>query len=267
MSEPKTTALRYVREGSRLVVTLDDPATRNAMTDALVGDLFAVAEWAAADRSLRTLIIQGNNGSFCAGADLKGAKQNLSKADAEDPVREGNRRGGRLFSAINSQPQTVIAIVDGPAFGGGFGLTCCADVVITGPRARFSLSETTLGLPPAQIAPYVVARLGMRMARRLAMTGTRFDGKKAVEYGLSDFHGETQEQIDAILKDVLNDIGRCAPGALAITKKLVQSFMPIPDAYIDQAADAFAECLTGEEGREGVTAFNEKRPARWVEKL
>ena len=267
MSDPKTTALRYARESSRLVVTLDDPATRNAMTDALVGDLMAVSQWAAADKSLRTLIIQGNNGSFCAGADLKGAKNNLSRDNAEDPVREGNRQGGRLFATINRQPQTVIAIVDGPAFGGGFGLTCCADVVITGPRARFSLSETTLGLPPAQIAPYVVARLGMRMARRLAMTGTRFDGKKAVEYGLSDFHGENQEQIDALVKDVLNDIGRCAPGALAVTKRLVQSFMPVSDDYINVAADAFAECLTGEEGREGVAAFNEKRPARWAEKL
>lgn len=267
MSEPQTTALRYSREGSRLTVTLDDPVTRNAMTEALVGDLTAVSGWAAADKSLRTLIIQGANGSFCAGADLKGAKATLGKGNAEDPVREGNRNGGRLFAAINNQPQTVIAIVDGPAFGGGFGLTCCADVVITGPRARFSLSETTLGLPPAQIAPYVVARLGMRMARRLAMTGTRFDGKKAVEYGLSDFHGENQEQIDAILKDVLNDIGRCAPGALAVTKKLVLGFAPIAENYIDIAADAFADCLTGEEGREGVAAFNEKRPARWVEKL
>jgi isohexenylglutaconyl-CoA hydratase len=268
-SLPQTKAIRLDRKGSRLYVTLDDPATRNAMTEQLTSDLSAVLAATAEDRTLRTMIIQGSNGAFCAGANLKGARVSLGEpppAGAPDPLFLSNRRGGELFARVNSHPLTVIAIVTGPAFGGGFGLACCADVVISTPQSRFALSETSLGLPPAQIAPYVAARLGLKTARRLALTGARFDGKYALEIGLADFYCATEQELEATMTKLLNDIGRCAPGANAVTKRLLLATVGRrPEELLDAAAEAFAACLRGPEGREGVAAFNEKRPASWVE--
>jgi isohexenylglutaconyl-CoA hydratase len=185
-----------------------------------------------------------------------------------DPVMVDNRNAGALFQSLNSHPQTTIAIVDGPAFGGGFGLACCADIVICTGRARFALSETGLGLPPAQIAPYVVSRLGLRTTRRLALTGLRFDGREAAAIGLADYFCETAEALDTTLAMLLNGIGRCAPGANAVTKDLLLSLSPAGgDAYLDRAAAAFAACLRSAEGQEGVAAFNGKRAAHWVDDL
>ncbi|GGC68056.1 enoyl-CoA hydratase/isomerase family protein [Chelatococcus reniformis] len=268
---PATTILKLDRQGSRLYATIADPSTRNAMTAALVEDLWAVLNATENDRSLRTLILQGADGAFCAGADLKGTNKALDSAPGAgevDPLEAQNRAGGELFAKLNEHPLAVIAVVDGPAFGGGFGMACCADIVLATPRARFALSETGLGIPPAQIAPYVVGRIGLRMARRLGLAGTRLDGAQAQDIGLVDFYCETADSLEATLTKVLNDIGRCAPGANAVTKRLFLSVGSLsPAAYRDEAARAFAGCLRGEEGQEGVRAFAEKRPARWVEKI
>jgi isohexenylglutaconyl-CoA hydratase len=263
--------IRVERQRARLTVTLDHQPTRNALTAPLAAELQAVLNEAAADRTLQTLILRGANGSFCAGADLKTAltrmEQPVSPGEP-DPVAADNRHAGLLFQSLNSHPQTVIAIVDGPAFGGGFGLACCADIVICTSRARFALSETGLGLPPAQIAPYVVSRLGLRTTRRLALTGLRFDGREAAAIGLADYFCETEVDLEVTLTALLKGIGRCAPGANAVTKDLLLSLSPAGgDAYLDRAAAAFATCLRSAEGREGVAAFNGKRAANWVDDL
>jgi isohexenylglutaconyl-CoA hydratase len=155
--------------------------------------------------------------------------------------------------------------VNGPAFGGGVGLACCADIVIATARARFALSETSLGLPPAQIAPYVIARVGERQARRLALTGARLDGKEAAAIGLADVYCETDAERDAQLEKLLGQIARCAPDANAVTKHLILTCGDSsPQDYIEEAAQSFAECLRGPEGREGVAAFLEKRTPNWI---
>jgi isohexenylglutaconyl-CoA hydratase len=267
---PATKVIRLERRGFRLIATIDDPATRNAMTDALVSDLFALLEATADDRSLRVLVLQGANGAFCAGANLKGNLERLKadlKLDETDPLFTANRRGGELYARVNSHPMLVVANVDGPAFGGGFGLACCADIVVTTPRARFALSETGLGIPPAQIAPYVVARIGLHQARRLALTGARFDGREAAAIGLVDHYCERDDDLQATLQAIYDNVGRCAPGANATTKRLLLATIGRrPEDMIDEAATAFSSSLRGEEGREGLAAFLEKRAARWVEK-
>jgi isohexenylglutaconyl-CoA hydratase len=159
----------------------------------------------------------------------------------------------------------VIALVDGPAFGGGFGMTCCADIVLASARARFALSETSLGLVPAQIAPHVVARIGLRQARRLALTGEQISGQRAVDIGLVDITAETVDDLQAALEDLLNKIRRCGPRANGVTKRLLQSLAPAPETFIEAAADAFTAALRGPEGQEGVAAFVEKRKPRWFE--
>ena len=131
----------------------------------------------------------------------------------------------------------TIAVVDGAAVGGGMGLAAAADIVIATARARFALAETSLGLPPAQIAPYLVARLGERLARRLALTGARLDGREAEAIGLADFYCGTDAERDARLEALLTAIERCAPGANAETKRLFRACRAAtPEAYIENAA-------------------------------
>ncbi len=249
--------------GPHLIATLDHPPTKNALTDQLMRELNELLDATADDTAIRSLVLRGANGVFCAGADLKAALAHLDKPPGDtDPVALMNRSVGELYARLNSYPKAVVAVVEGPAFGGGFGMVCCADMVIVGDDALFALSETSLGLPPGQIAPFVVGRIGQSAARRLALSGLRVDAVEAVRIGLADQHCDAQT-IEAELTRLLNMIARCAPRANAVTKQLIQHSSP----SIQLAADAFASCLRDEEGREGVSAFAQKRPAAWVEKL
>ena len=173
-----------------------------------------------------------------------------------------NRSVGELYAKLNGYPKAVVAVVEGPAFGGGFGMACCADMVIVGDNALFALSETTLGLPPGQIAPYVVGRIGQSAARRLALSGMRVDAPEALRIGLADQHCDAQS-LETELTRLLNMIAKCGHNANSVSKRLILDAAP----SIDAAANAFATCLRDDEGREGVSAFNEKRPAAWVQKI
>jgi isohexenylglutaconyl-CoA hydratase len=263
---PPTRVLELERRGAQLVVTLNDPATRNALSAAMLADLEAVLAATHDDRTVRAIILQGRDGMFCAGGNLKGAFGEAAPAPgARDPVHEENQRGGRLLHDLNHHPMAVIALVDGPAMGGGLGLACCADIVITTPRARFALSETSLGLTPAQIAPFVINRIGLATARRLALSGAHFDGAVAAAVGLSDHHCESAEQAAGTLQRLLADIGRCGPYANAVTKALLFEVAGSGrDDVIRRAADAFTACLRSDEGREGIAAFLEKRRPAWA---
>src|SRR5690606_31682175 len=133
---------------------------------------------------------------------------------------------------------------------------------------KFSLSETGLGIPPAQIAPFVVKRVGLTTARRLALTGMRFDGHAALAMGLVHETADDADALERSLTRVLNEIGRCAPGANAVTKRILLDSLTEPlDAVLDAASDDFAAQLRGAEGQEGVMAFLQKRPAEWVETI
>ncbi len=256
------------QNGPHLTITLDDPKRQNALSRDMVVEFERALDDSRAAR-LSSLVIKGANHVFSAGADLKSLSDALARSlgpGESDPLQDLNRAGGEFFAKLNAHPAATIAIVDGAAVGGGVGLACCADIVIATPRARFALAETSLGFPPAQIAPYLVARLGERVARRLALTGARLDGREAVAIGLADFYCDTEPELGAQLRTLLNQIARCAPGANAETKRLILSER-VGAAYVDEAAASFARALRGPEGREGVSAFLEKRAPRWAERL
>lgn len=254
--------------GPHLIATLDHAATKNALTDQLMHELNALLDATAEDSAIRSLVIRGANGVFCAGADLKAALERMDEPVADsDPVAEMNRRVGQLYFKLNHYPKAVVAVVEGAAFGGGFGMACCADVVVVGENALFALSETSLGLPPGQIAPYVVTRIGQSGTRRLALSGMRVDAEEALRIGLADQYC-TADVIESELARLLNMIGKCAPQANAVSKRIIQrTSPPIDEAVIASAAQAFADCLRHDEGREGVSAFNNKRPAEWAHKI
>jgi isohexenylglutaconyl-CoA hydratase len=251
--------IRTRREGRHLILTLADAARQNALSGEMVAEVDAALD--ALPEGLGALVIEGEGGVFSAGADLKALQGALATPPGEtDPLEALNAAGGRFFARLHALPCVTVALVDGAAVGGGMGLAAAADIVIATPRARFALTETSLGLPPAQIAPYLVARLGLRVATRLALTGARLDGREAAALGLADFYSET-DGTDR-LGEVLAAVARCAPGANAATKRLLRA-VGSPD-YIEGAARAFAAALRGPEGLEGLAAFAGKRGPDWA---
>lgn len=268
---PKCQTLLVEEDGSVLRVTFNRPESKNALSGEMVEELLHVCEAVKDDRGIRTIILRGAGGAFCAGGDIKGFRESFTApapaAGERDPIAINNRKFGSFLELFNQLPQTVVGVIEGAAFGGGLGLVCVTDIAICMADTKFALSETGLGIPPAQIAPFVVQRVGLTNARRIGLSGARFDGRHAKELGLVHFIAETVEGCDEILKKVLNDIGRCAPGANAETKSImVRSTYENLTPVLDDAADAFARQLRGPEGQEGVAAFLEKRAASWVEK-
>lgn len=262
--------LRTLRQGGFLFLTMDDAATRNALSPQMVQELQAAIDTAAADATVRAVVLRGAHGFFCAGGSMGNFQEGMNSAQAPggiDPIAANNRRFGDFMIALARLPKVLVVVVEGAAMGGGLGLACAADVVLARSDAKFALSETTLGLVPAQIAPFVVARIGQASARRLALTGERIDAAEALRIGLSDFVATDVIALEGKLVAILQGIARCAPRANAETKALLrrcaeQDF----GTLLDDAAQAFARQMRGE-GAEGVAAFRDKRAAAWVEKI
>ncbi|HEV2547259.1 MAG TPA: enoyl-CoA hydratase/isomerase family protein [Stellaceae bacterium] len=267
---PTCMTLLLQRRGPRLDVTLHRPDAKNALNAEMVQDLLRVVEYLENARDISTLVLRGAAGTFCAGGDIKGFMAQFKSPPPlpgeKDPVAIQNRRFGTFLARFDSLPQTIVVVVEGAAFGGGLGLAAIGDVAIATADARFAMSETGLGVVPAQIAPFVAARVGVPEARRLALTGVRFDGREAGRIGLVHHVCEDAAALEATLVKVLAEIVRCAPGANAATKRLLLASRTTPlEPLLDRAADAFAAALRGPEGREGVTAFLEKRKPAWTE--
>ncbi len=261
---PETSALLIEPENGFLRIWFNRPETRNALNAQVVTELSLVLDAVRDDRAVRALVLRGKGGVFCAGGDISGFKASAQGGDAA-AVARGNRAFGDLMMKLNEQPQVVVMLVEGGAVGGGLGLCCVGDVVIVEKAARFQLSETSLGIPPAQIAPFVAERVGLTQARRLMLTGARFGGEEAVRLGIGHFIADGADELERLGEDALAQIAKCAPSANASTKSIVFESTRRPRGEtLDFAANEFARCLLSEEGREGVAAFLEKRKARWV---
>ncbi len=207
------------------------------------------------------VVLRGAGGHFCAGGDLKDmaaarmrAMQNAG--DAADPIAHVNAEFGHLCVAFANTPLAVVAVLEGTVMGGGFGLACVADVAIATETARFRLPETSLGVVPAQIAPFLVERLGYSQAKRLAVTGGRLDADRGAGHRPGAPAGGDTAEVEAALQAVLADILACAPGALAATKALMaKARWNAPADLVDDAAAIFSRAVQGPEGMEGTTAF------------
>jgi isohexenylglutaconyl-CoA hydratase len=263
--------------GAALQITLNRPEARNAMSLQMVGELRQVlqAAEATAGRSdaVRVVVLRGAGGHFCAGGDLKdmaaARMQTMQKTDGAedpglDPIAKVNAEFGALCVAYANTPLAVVAVLEGTVMGGGFGLACVADVAIATETASFRLPETSLGVVPAQIAPFLVERLGYSQAKRLAVTGGRLDAAAALHLGL--VHEVTgTATVQAVLDRVLTDILACAPGALAATKTLMaRARLEVPQSLVQDAAAIFSRAAMGPEGLEGMTAFIQKRKPQWA---
>ena len=267
MTLPATDTLKLDLNGPTLHITLNRPEARNAMSLAMVNELMAVFDAVADDTSVRAIVLRGAEGHFCAGGDIKdmaGARARAASGDA-NAFRDLNRRFGDMITRANQQPQVIVAVLEGAVLGGGFGLACVSDVALAAEDAQFGLPETGLGVIPAQIAPFVVQRVGLTQARRLALTGARFNGSEAARLGIAH-ESLPKAELDARLDAVLGQIRRCAPQANRQTKALVLNTLTHPlEQVLDAAADDFAAAVAGAEGAEGTMAFVQKRLPNWAE--
>lgn len=239
-----------------LHITLNRPECRNAMSQEMVDELRAVL--ADLDSRTRALVISGAGGHFCAGADVK------DMASAGERMQALNRAFGALLQEVEAVPQVVIVVLQGAVLGGGFGLACVSDIAMADHQAQFGLPETGLGLLPAQIAPFVVKRIGLTQARRLALTAARFDGVEAERLGVVHFTERDPQALAERLDEVLGQVLKCAPGANARTKALLLASADEPlETVLDRGAQWFAEAVRSEEGIEGTQAFVQKRKPGW----
>lgn len=264
---PSTTKIRPILDNEWLTIWLDSPPNKNAIGDIMCAELLAVMDAVRDDRNVRGITMRGKNGLFCSGGDLKSFNAMQAPDVTHAQVAAMNRGIGDVLIALNEMPQVVVMLVEGAAIAGGLGLMCCGDVIIAIEDAKFSLTETMLGIPPAQIAPFVVARVGLPMARRIMLTGARFTGREALGYGLVDETVASVDALDDAEARIKRGVMKCGPSAIAATKHLILSSREKSgEAMMDHAADVFATCMLSDEGKEGISSFVEKRKPNWSSK-
>lgn len=259
--------VRIETRGAFVHATLAAPATRNALSDAMVAGLGEAITLAEASPTVRALVIRGDGGTFCAGGDFSRFRELIAAPaprDAPDPIATFNRAFGALLERLQGCALATIAVVEGAAMGGGVGLAAACDFVLAADSAQFAMPEVTLGLPPAQIAPFVAQRVGIGAAQRLMLTGRRISAAQALAVGLVD---ETPEPnaLDARLASLLGELGRAEPAALRATKAILKQRAQAPlSATLDAAARLFATSLRSGTASEGLAAFAAKRAPAWV---
>ncbi len=242
-------------------LTLDRPEKHNAMSALMISELTQAAAQLGADDTVRVVVLTGAGKSFCAGGDL-GWMQDQMAADPETRFAEA-RKLAEMLQALNTMPKPLIGALQGNAFGGGIGLAAVCDVAVGVDGIKMALTETRLGLIPATIGPYVIARMGAARARRVFMSGRVFDAAEAVDLGLLAKIVPAADLGDAVEAEVQPYLS-CAPGAVASAKDLVQALGPrIDDDVIDQTIRSLVERWETDEAREGISAFFDKRKPAW----
>ncbi len=267
MSESITSsAVLTERYEGWLTITLNQPEKRNPLTGEVIAVISAALCDVRDDRSVRGITFAGAGGVFCAGGDLKAFQQIMAGGDeAETIAHQVSMEAAEFFALIASQPQVTIALVDGAAMAGGLGMACACDFVVATETAKFAFTETRIGLPPAQIAQYVVKRLGYQKAKNLLVLGRKMTGSEAFAGGLVDVVVAGSDGLKGAEAEIKQQVMACAPGAVAATKKVVEEthFLAQDDLRVSAAA-SFAKAIAGDEGQEGVKSFLQKRKPAWA---
>lgn len=243
-------------------LTLNRPEAKNAMSQPLMRELGAAAQQLALDPAVRVVVLTGAGEVFSAGGDLKGMTQQAA-----------NSRAGRMADAtefaqtlrlLDRLPKPLIGRINGSAFGGGLGLISICDIAIGLADATFRLSEVTLGLIPATISPYVIAKIGVPNSRRVMLNAHKLDGRTAARIGLLDEVVPTVEALDAAIEREVAATILCAPGAVANCKELIRYVSTHgADETLNYTATALADAWETTELREGIDAFFNKRKPKW----
>jgi len=245
--------LQVRRDGAVDHVELNRPDVRNAFNDELIGELMSYAARAAADRSLRAVVLSGAGPVFCAGADLAWMSR-MATYSHEENLRDA-AAAADVFAALNNLPVPLIARIHGAALGGGVGVAAVADIAIAETSAVFGLTEVKLGLVPSIIAPYVIAKIGESATRELFLTGRRFSAAHALEIGL--VHAVVSaDALDDSVRGYVDEILASGPEAIAVAKALVRDLVRASsDAARTLTIETIATRRASREAQERMTGF------------
>ena len=246
-------------------LTLNRPEVANAYDEDLLRSLTAALQDIGASETVRALVIRGAGKHFQAGADLNWLNRLSRQGPEENYV--ASIITVRFSKTLNELPKPTIAVIHGACFGGGCGLACSVDVALATPAAIFGLTEVRVGVAPTPIAAQMVQAMGLRHARRYALTGERFDAAEALRIGLVH-EVVAEERLEARLGEILDAILLSAPGAIAVTKRaiLAANDLLLEERMMAELAEAGRRQRASPEGREGLAAFREKRRPGWYSK-
>jgi len=250
-----------------MTVALNRPEIRNAFNEVMIEELSRVFRIDAVAPEVRAIVLRGEGSVFCAGGDLNWMGRSVDLSFEEN--LKDTRNLTQMFALMNECSRPVIGLVQGAAIGGGVGLVSVCDIVLASAEAQFSLSEVRLGIVPACIGPFVVAKIGASQARRLFISADRFSTELAYEIGLIHEIVPNAAGLDQALARILGNILTCGPHAIAIAKRLVLDLSwperrdRLSDA-LEYASKTLAELRISPEGQEGVRAFLERRKPTWL---
>ena len=241
-----------------LTVSLNRPDVHNAFNDELIAE--AIEVFSKVGKSVRAVVLRGSGQTFCAGADLNWMSRMVSYTRDEN-VRDSSQLA-KMYAVINECPAPIVGRITGAAIGGGVGLVAVCDIAISAPQTKFGLSEVKLGILPAVISPYVIAKIGASHARALFLPGERFDGERALRIGLVH---RVADDVDAAIAETLGQLKTSGPEAVRECKKLI-AHVAANDLIgsVPYTIDAIATRRVSDEGQQGMKAFLEKKKAPWV---
>ncbi len=254
--------LTDIRADGVATVTMNRGAVHNAFNETVIADLAGAFQRLGADPAVRLILLRGTGKSFSAGADLAWM-QRMAGYSHDENVADAMGLAVMLRT-LDTCPKPTVAVVQGPAYGGGVGLVAACDIAVCADTASFSLTEVRLGLIPAVISPYVVAAMGERACRRYFLTAERFTAAEAHRLGLVH-ELVPADQLDAAAESMVAKLLDCAPGAQGAAKDLIRAVVnhPLDDALVRDTAERIARQRASDEGRDGVGAFLGKRKPTW----
>ena len=255
------TTIQVTLKGAVATVALNRPDVHNAFNSLMIGELINAFDELGQSSEVRVIVLTGRGRSFCAGADLT-----TMRAAGEFDIEQNVANGKAIYDlmlAVDSCPKPVVGKINGTAIGGGVGLVAACDIVVAVDRARFGFSEARIGLVPAVISPFVLAKIGVSFGRELFLTGERFNAQEAHKLGLVH-HVVPEEDLEAAVTKRVEELLLAAPEAQEAIKTLIRTVAYQPkEAVRENMAQLIAARRASEEGREGMSAFLEKRKPKW----
>ncbi len=257
------TTLNIEEEKHFITVWLNRPKVHNAINGEMIHELLYFFNEIACNQQARVVVIRGKGKSFCAGADLNWMKKVLNYTYDQNYL--DSLTLAKCLYAMNVCPKVVISVVHGAVMGGANGLAAASDIVVSTDDAQFAMSETSLGLVPAIISPYVIDKIGKSHARRLMLMATKFDAVEAERIGLVHYV-VSEGELDNKVEEIINQVLKNSPDAIRRTKQLLEkiSMLNNPDELMKYTSETIAKARISEEGQEGIAAFFSKQKPGWV---
>lgn len=257
--------LYNVADNGLATITMNRPITHNAFNNEVIQQLQDAFSRVAANKTVRALLLQAEGSSFCAGGDMNWMKQ-MANYSYEENLAD-SRKIAAMLHKLNTLPVPTIARVQGAAYGGGVGLVACCDMAVASSNAKFCLSEVKVGMIPATISPYVIAAIGQRAARRYFTTAEVISAPKALELGLISEFRTSDAEADQVIAGLVKALLKNGPRAVGEAKRLALelSNRPIDAELIEESSRRIALTRDSSEGKEGLSAFLEKRKPNWIQ--